>query len=409
MDRSGKKRLDRRLVESLSPGRMPRPGWRGDFAWSLVVALLLAVSPASAVLIAGPDGSVNTTAPAPDPGFANVGSRSAVAGVYVRNGWVLTANHVGAGPIELDGTVYEALPGSKVRFTNAGPADPDLIAFKLKLRPPLPDLLLATGPVGLHQDVILIGKGRDRGVATTWSSPGGESFDGWFVETEGTIRWGTNRVDIIDQFLETAPDAETQAFAVTFDELPGPKNNDPEAQAVNGDSGGAVFAWNGAVSELIGIIFARTGNFEQPTQPLNRALFENVSVIVDLDHYRSQILSVIDQPDCDDGLDEDGDGLVDFPDDPGCDDAFDSSEWSAALVCDNGLDDDGDLLIDYPEDDGCDDLLDASEVPEPELPVALAAGVMALLTGAQSGRQGRARRVDRGSTVNCRSVLDIEG
>jgi hypothetical protein len=52
------------------------------------------------------------------------------------------------------------------------------------------------------------------------------------------------------------------------------------------------------------------------------------------------------------------------------------------LVCDNGLDDDGDQLIDYPEDDGCDDLLDLSEVPEPDLPVALAAGVMALLAGA---------------------------
>ncbi len=399
MDRSGKQRLGRRLVESLSPGRMPRPGGRGDFAWSLVVALLLVVSPASAVLIAGPDGSVNTTAPAPDPGFANVGSRSSLTGVYVRNGWVLTANHVGLGPIELDGIVYEALPGSKVRFTNAGPLDPDLIAFKLELRPPLPDLLLATGPVGLNQDVILIGKGRDRGAATTWTSPDGPSFGGWFVETVGTIRWGTNRVDLIDWFVDT-PDAQTQAFAVTFDELPGPKSNDPEAQAVNGDSGGAVFAWNGAVSELIGIMFAR-GHLgsAQDTQPLNLALFENISIIVDLDHYRSQILSVIDQPDCADGLDEDGDGLVDFPDDPGCDDAFDSSEWSAALVCDNGLDDDGDLLIDYPEDDGCDDLLDASEVPEPELPVALAAGVMALLTGAQSGRQGRARRVDRGSTV----------
>ena len=173
--------------------------------------------------------------------------------------------------------------------------------------------------------------------------------------------------------------------------------NDPEVQAVNGDSGGAVFVWNGAVSELVGILFARgSRNSAQATQPSDLALFENISVIVDLDHYRSQILGVIDQPDCADGLDEDGDGLVDFPDDPGCDDAFDASEWSAALICDNGLDDDGDLLIDYPEDDGCDDLLDASEVPEPELPVALAAGVMALLTGAQAGARQKSRPV-----VNC--------
>ena len=114
-------------------------------------------------------------------------------------------------------------------------------------------------------------------------------------------------------------------------------------------------------------------------------------MVVDIAAYRSQILSVIDQPDCSDGLDEDADGLVDYPDDPGCEDAFDESESSAALVCDNGLDDDGDQLVDYPEDDGCEDLLDASEVPEPELPVALAAGVMALLLGSSR------RCADRGN------------
>ena len=36
-------------------------------------------------------------------------------------------------------------------------------------------------------------------------------------------------------------------------------------------------------------------------------------------------------PACLDGVDNDGDGLIDFPDDPGCDDAFDTSESSAAL------------------------------------------------------------------------------
>jgi hypothetical protein len=68
-------------------------------------------------------------------------------------------------------------------------------------------------------------------------------------------------------------------------------------------------------------------------QPEDLALFENISIVADLDHYRSQILNVIDRPDCGDGLDDDGDGLVDFPDDPGCVDAFDDSSpvlrWSA--------------------------------------------------------------------------------
>jgi outer membrane protein assembly factor BamB len=54
---------------------------------------------------------------------------------------------------------------------------------------------------------------------------------------------------------------------------------------------------------------------------------------------------------CDDGTDNDDDGLVDTADD-GCDDAADASEKSPHLVCDNGQDDDGDGIVDA-DDPGC--------------------------------------------------------
>ena len=73
-------------------------------------------------------------------------------------------------------------------------------------------------------------------------------------------------------------------------------------------------------------------------QPTNTSLYGNVGVIVDLFAYRSDILAVIDQPDCDDGLDDDGDGLVDYPADPGCTSPTDTSEREATLACDNELD-----------------------------------------------------------------------
>jgi hypothetical protein len=63
---------------------------------------------------------------------------------------------------------------------------------------------------------------------------------------------------------------------------------------------------------------------------------------------------------CADNLDNDNDGLTDHPDDPGCDSPADDSERSPALVCDNGLDDDGDGVIDS-QDPGCDDPEDPSE------------------------------------------------
>src|SRR5450755_1749815 len=59
-------------------------------------------------------------------------------------------------------------------------------------------------------------------------------------------------------------------------------------------------------------------------------------------------------PQCSDGIDNDGDGLVDFPDDPGCVSAEDETENSLpSPQCSDGRDNDGDGKIDYPYDPGC--------------------------------------------------------
>ena len=49
---------------------------------------------------------------------------------------------------------------------------------------------------------------------------------------------------------------------------------------------------------------------------------------------------------CDDGLDNDGDGLTDLAD-PGCADASDLDEHAPTLPCDDGADNDGDGWADY--------------------------------------------------------------
>lgn len=56
---------------------------------------------------------------------------------------------------------------------------------------------------------------------------------------------------------------------------------------------------------------------------------------------------------CSDGIDNDGDGLVDYPDDLGCENATDPSERSAVLACDDGVDNDGDYGVDVGGDIGC--------------------------------------------------------
>ncbi len=75
---------------------------------------------------------------------------------------------------------------------------------------------------------------------------------------------------------------------------------------------------------------------------------------------------------CGDGIDNDRDGIVDFPQDPGCESLTDDNELNAA--CSDGIDNDGDGLIDLggldttgdgiantAADPGCTDLLDNDE------------------------------------------------
>lgn len=314
----------------------------------LVAALVTYASPAIAVVIAGSDGAINTSPPSPDPGFANVGIMSGLTGVYLRNGWVLTASHVGMGPITLDGDLFDPIPGSEVRLANESGAPPDLVVFKIYGVPALPDLEIATVPRSLNEEVILVGHGRNRGASTTWSN-----LEGWALETGRALRWGTNRISGVNEFV-----LSTTAFSTVFDRLRGPGSDAPEAQSVPGDSGGAVFAWNGSAGELVGIIFARGMPIDQPA---DLALFTNTSVIADLHAYRSQIVALIDQPDCDNGIDDDGDGYVDYPDDPGCSDP-----------------------------------LGPTEVPEPGFLFAVTSGVFGMVALARARRRAPSSSIRRG-------------
>lgn len=63
---------------------------------------------------------------------------------------------------------------------------------------------------------------------------------------------------------------------------------------------------------------------------------------------------------CNDGDDNDGDGLTDFPDDPDCVSAADPDETHTP-ACADLVDNDGDGLIDFGEDPGCSSLLDDRE------------------------------------------------
>jgi PKD repeat protein len=67
----------------------------------------------------------------------------------------------------------------------------------------------------------------------------------------------------------------------------------------------------------------------------------------------------VELPECSDGIDNDGDDLVDM-EDPDCGDADDDSE-AYAPQCNDGIDNDSDGLVDHEEDPGCSDEYDNDE------------------------------------------------
>src|SRR3954453_2320559 len=91
----------RRLMRSILP--------------ALGIALWLS-SPAKAVILAGGNNG-NTSAPADDPGFANIGisSTGGASTIYLGNGWALTASHV-----TLDNSLgHLAFNGQAFKYTQA--------------------------------------------------------------------------------------------------------------------------------------------------------------------------------------------------------------------------------------------------------------------------------------------------
>lgn len=291
--------------ESLG-GRLPGIGGGGavrELAARAIFAAILswavwAGDPAIAVVIDTGDGTGNVSAPADDPGWANVGVVNSLTGVYVGSGWVLTANHVGDNAIVLQGIAYQPVPGSKVRFEKPTGSSADLIAYRIQSPPALPSLVIADLPApALGDEVTLVGRGWNRETGLTfWDAnwvevtpPPPPAFAGFKRGIGNTLRWGRNQVTGAGISVVIGS-STTRSFKATFDGSGGIAD---ESLAVQGDSGGAAFIKRGGQWELAGILFAQSGFVGQPS---NTAVFGQESFAVELSFYHDEILAVITPP-----------------------------------------------------------------------------------------------------------------
>jgi hypothetical protein len=248
------------------------------------------------------------------PGFDNVGLSSThnASVTYLGGGWAITAAHVtidnSAGSIIFGANSYQVDMSSIVQLRNSDNSLADLKIFRLTTDPGLPSILPSlisnATPTGRQ---ILIGNGFDIGAQHYWhvntippvwvwtmqsppAHPGPNDASGFDVTGNHHVRWGENNVADTGLFLQNSDGTWIHAYTTQFDDLAytGTASLPSEAEATNGDSGGAVFSFANNQWTLAGIM---DGIDAYNNQPASTAMFGTHTYIMDLSQYRSQILA----------------------------------------------------------------------------------------------------------------------
>jgi hypothetical protein len=336
-----------------------------------LAAILLLCGSSRAVIINTATGVENTTSPANTSAYSdfpywnNIGLLGVGTGIYLGNGWVLTADHVvsyGIPDILLNGTYYAPLANSTIQIGASSGSPADMAIFQLAPNPGLSSLssiTIASNAPRASNTLLMIGNGDNRQPNLSISG----SLTGYLWDTSGrSMRWGTNNYTGNYVVTETFNHTSTQTFYTTFDN----NGNVNECQAADGDSGGAVFYKAGGQWELAGMMFA----IDSEGGNIQMADYTGVTFCASLSSYLPMLKPIPG--------DANDDGLVDVAD-------YDI--WAANVGATNATwsmgDFNGDGLVDVADYDiwaaNVGDTGGVSPAPEPATMALLALGAASLL------------------------------
>lgn len=210
----------------------------------------------------------------PFPFWKNVGQIDRSTGIYMGNGYVLTAAHVGPGTFRTgDGKAYRPASGPAQYFKNFDESQADLCLFRIEAKSgdpvlQLPGIPLTTMAPKKGTPLVLIGGGA-----------GQESSGRHFAWSDDyRVRWGVNAIEKI--YSVTMPTSRFASFGYGTKFARG----NGSCQAAPGDSGGAAFHFNPSAKrwELAGVIVAVDSHF-------GAAQYGNQTYIADPALFRKQM------------------------------------------------------------------------------------------------------------------------
>lgn len=252
---------------------------------------------------------------------------------YIGDNWIIAARHSGIFSSHFSTGTYAPISGQNFGVPN--PLDwpvtlttqSDLRLIRIKGDPGgdgVPAATVASQPPPVNGQVVYIGGGRARAAGlsnwnvntTTWDwgapfSGSGGNYHGYQSTASHQKSWGTNRIssdDIVtpdedDEPVNPAHDSDWDYVIHSKD----PDNNfrdkitlltsfdqsgDPhEAQALSGDSSGAVFYKRNGQWELSGVV---SSVFIFENQPGQTAVFGDLTAFSDLSAYYDEIMAIID-------------------------------------------------------------------------------------------------------------------